>query len=47
MLSGRTIKERALELGFDLAGIAPLEVWKDLEFATVGGEGIQRRDALP
>ena len=33
MLSGRTIKERALELGFDLAGIAPLDVWKDLEFS--------------
>ena len=33
MLSGRTIKERALELGFDLAGIAPLAVWKDLEFS--------------
>ena len=33
MLSGRTIKERALELGFDLAGIAPLEVWRDLEFS--------------
>jgi len=33
MLSGRTIKERALELGFDLAGIAPLNVSKDLEFS--------------
>src|SRR5271157_2206630 len=33
MRSGRTIKERALELGFDLAGIAPLEMWKDLEFS--------------
>ncbi len=33
MLSGRTIKERALELGFDLAGIAPPEVWRDLEFS--------------
>ena len=33
MLSRRTIKERALELGFDLAGIAPLDVWKDLEFS--------------
>ncbi|MGA2075297.1 MAG: tRNA epoxyqueuosine(34) reductase QueG [Terriglobia bacterium] len=33
MLSGRTIKERARELGFDLAGIAPLNVWKDLEFS--------------
>jgi len=28
-----TVKERALEIGFDLAGIAPLGVWKDLEFA--------------
>jgi epoxyqueuosine reductase QueG len=27
------IKERALELGFDLAGIAPIGVWKDLEFS--------------
>ena len=33
MLSGLTIKKRALELGFDLAGIAPLEVWRDLEFS--------------
>jgi epoxyqueuosine reductase len=33
MRSGRTIKERALELGFDVAGIAPLEVWRDLEFS--------------
>jgi len=33
MLSGHTIKERALELGFDLAGLAPLEVWRDLEFS--------------
>jgi epoxyqueuosine reductase len=28
-----TVKERALEVGFDLAGVAPLSVWKDLEFA--------------
>ena len=28
-----TLKQRALEVGFDLAGIAPLAVWKDLEFA--------------
>ncbi len=33
MLSGRTLKERALKLGFDLAGIAPVEVWRDLEFS--------------
>jgi epoxyqueuosine reductase len=33
MLSSFTIKERALDLGFDLAGIAPLEVSKDLEFS--------------
>ena len=26
-------KERALEIGFDLVGIAPLGVWKDLEFS--------------
>jgi epoxyqueuosine reductase len=28
-----TIKQRALDVGFDLAGVAPLTVWKDLEFA--------------
>jgi epoxyqueuosine reductase len=28
-----TVKQRALEVGFDLAGVAPLSVWKDLEFA--------------
>ncbi len=28
-----TVKQRALDLGFDLAGVAPLSVWKDLEFA--------------
>jgi epoxyqueuosine reductase len=33
MLSGLFVKERALDLGFDLAGIAPLQVWKDLEFS--------------
>ena len=33
MLSGLAIKESALEVGFDLAGIAPLEVWTDLEFS--------------
>ena len=33
MLSSLIVKERALDLGFDLAGIAPLEVWKDLEFS--------------
>jgi epoxyqueuosine reductase QueG len=33
MLSSLTIKERALALGFDLAGIAPIAVWKDLEFS--------------
>jgi epoxyqueuosine reductase len=27
------IKERAHDLGFDLAGIAPIAVWKDLEFS--------------
>ena len=26
------IKQRALEIGFDLAGVAPLAAWKDLEF---------------
>ena len=33
MLSSLTVKERALDLGFDLAGIAPIAVWKDLEFS--------------
>ena len=33
MLSSLAVKERALELGFDLAGIAPIGVWKDLEFS--------------
>ena len=28
-----TVKRRALEIGFDLAGVAPLAAWKDLEFA--------------
>jgi epoxyqueuosine reductase len=28
-----TIKRRALEIGFDLAGIAPLAAWEDLEFS--------------
>ena len=32
MLSSLAVKERAIELGFDLAGIAPIGVWKDLEF---------------
>ncbi len=27
------IKERALEIGFDLAGVAPLGIWRDLEFS--------------
>ncbi len=31
MLSRLAVKERALDLGFDLAGIAPIAVWKDLE----------------
>jgi epoxyqueuosine reductase len=33
MLSPLAVKERALEIGFDLAGIASLGVGKDLEFA--------------
>src|SRR5208337_1474904 len=33
MLSSLAVKERALDLGFDLAGIAPIGVWKDLEFS--------------
>jgi epoxyqueuosine reductase len=28
-----TVKQCALDVGFDLAGVAPLSVWKDLEFA--------------
>jgi epoxyqueuosine reductase len=27
------LKKKAVEIGFDIAGIAPLEVWKDLDFA--------------
>lgn len=27
------LKQKALEIGFDLAGIAPVDVWEDLEFA--------------
>jgi epoxyqueuosine reductase len=27
------IKERALAIGFDLAGIAPMDIWQDLEFS--------------
>ena len=33
MLSSRTVIERAVDLGFDLAGIAPLGIWKDLAFS--------------
>jgi len=33
MPSSRTVIERAVDLGFDLAGIAPLGIWKDLEFS--------------
>jgi epoxyqueuosine reductase len=33
MLPSLAIKQRALDLGFDLAGIAPIAVWKDLEFS--------------
>jgi epoxyqueuosine reductase len=33
MLSSLAVKQRALDLGFDLAGIAPIGVWKDLEFS--------------
>ena len=33
MLPGLAIKERALALGFDLAGIAPVSIWKDLKFS--------------
>jgi epoxyqueuosine reductase len=28
-----TLKQRALEIGFDLAGVAPVSAWQDLEFA--------------
>ncbi|MCL5670286.1 MAG: hypothetical protein M1423_03175 [Acidobacteria bacterium] len=27
------VKQKALETGFDMVGIAPLGVWKDLDFA--------------
>jgi epoxyqueuosine reductase len=33
MLLAPAIKERALKIGFDLAGIAPISVWKDLAFS--------------
>ena len=33
MLTGLAVKERALELGFDLAGIAPIGISQELEFA--------------
>jgi epoxyqueuosine reductase len=33
MQIAETIKQRALQIGFDLAGIAPVEVWRDLEFS--------------
>jgi epoxyqueuosine reductase len=33
MLTSLAVKKRALDLGFDLAGIAPIGVWKDLEFS--------------
>ena len=33
MVSSLAVKERAIELGFDLAGIAPIGVWKDLKFS--------------
>lgn len=29
----KIVKQRALEIGFDLAGIAPVEAWPDLEFS--------------
>jgi epoxyqueuosine reductase len=32
MLLSLAVKQRAHELGFDLAGIAPIGLWKDLEF---------------
>jgi epoxyqueuosine reductase len=33
MVSSFAVRERAIDLGFDLAGIAPIGVWKDLEFS--------------
>ncbi len=33
MTLSATLKQRALEIGFDLAGVAPLAAWQDLEFA--------------
>ena len=29
----QALKQKAIEIGFDMAGIAPASVWKDLEFA--------------
>jgi epoxyqueuosine reductase len=34
-----TVKQRAFEVGFDMAGVAPLSAWKDLEFARAWVEG--------
>ena len=47
MLPSFAVKERALELGFDLAGIAPIGLWKDLGFPRMGGKGFPRGDAIP
>ena len=33
MSLNQLLKQKALEIGFDLAGVAPLEVWQDLDFA--------------
>ncbi len=33
MSVAETVKQRALKIGFDLAGVAPVEVWNDLEFS--------------
>jgi epoxyqueuosine reductase len=33
MNSGNALKDRAIEIGFDLAGIAPISAWGDLEFS--------------
>jgi epoxyqueuosine reductase len=33
MILKRTLKERALALGFDFAGVAPISVWDDLNFS--------------
>ena len=47
MLSGAAIKEKALSIGFDLCGIAPVDGFPELSFLRgVVGEGLCRRDGV-